>query len=175
MLKGISAWSFPRTWITIFWLPARATSIIRRSFPKACQRRPQQSRAGFEIEIVLDKIYLDKEIRPENIYYDLDKWDSRAEAQPTLDRWAETLKLNPKVKIQLSSHTDCRGTDAYNESLSQKRAQSAVDYLITKGIDAQRLEARGYGEGVPEATCACTRCTEDEHQLNRRTAFRVVE
>ena len=142
---------------------------------KGIAKDPNNPEQVFEIEIVLDKIYLDKEIRLENIYYDLDKWDIRADAQPTLDRLAETLKLNPKVKIQLSSHTDCRGTDAYNESLSQKRAQSAVDYLITKGIDAQRLEARGYGEGVPEATCACTRCTEDEHQLNRRTAFRVVE
>ncbi|AEE54031.1 OmpA family protein [Haliscomenobacter hydrossis] len=142
---------------------------------KGIAKDPKNPEQIFEIEIVLDKIYLDKEIRLENIYYDLDKWDIRADAQPTLDKLAETLKLNPKVRIQLSSHTDCRGTDVYNESLSQKRAQSAVDYLISKGIEAQRLEARGYGEGVPEATCACARCSEDEHQLNRRTAFRVVE
>ena len=142
---------------------------------KGIAKDPANPEQIFEIEIILDKIYLDKEIRLENIYYDLDKWDIRADAQPTLDKLAETLKLNPKVKIQLSSHTDCRGTVPYNETLSQKRAQSAVDYLISKGIEAQRLEARGYGEGVPEATCACATCSEDEHQLNRRTAFRVVE
>jgi outer membrane protein OmpA-like peptidoglycan-associated protein len=142
---------------------------------KGIAKDPANPEQIFEIEIILDKIYLDKEIRLENIYYDLDKWDIRADAQPTLDKLTETLKLNPKVKIQLSSHTDCRGTVPYNETLSQKRAQSAVDYLISKGIEAQRLEARGYGEGVPEATCACASCSEDEHQLNRRTAFKVVE
>jgi outer membrane protein OmpA-like peptidoglycan-associated protein len=142
---------------------------------KGIAKDPDNPEQVFEIEIVLDKIFLDKDIRLENIYYDLDKWDIRADAQPTLDKLAETLKLNPKIKIQLSSHTDCRGSDTYNESLSQKRAQSAVDYLISKGIDAARLEARGYGEGVPEATCACAKCSEEEHQLNRRTAFRVVQ
>jgi outer membrane protein OmpA-like peptidoglycan-associated protein len=142
---------------------------------KGIAKDPNNPEQVFEIEIVLDKIYLDKDIRLENIYYDLDKWDIRADAQPTLDKLSETLKLNPKIKIQLSSHTDCRGSDTYNESLSQKRAQSAVDYLISKGIDAARLEARGYGEGVPEATCACAKCSEEEHQLNRRTAFRVVQ
>ncbi|MCB0609356.1 MAG: OmpA family protein, partial [Lewinella sp.] len=63
----------------------------------------------------------------------------------------------------------------YNEDLSQKRAQSAVDYLITKGIDSSRLSARGYGESVPEADCLCARCTEEEHQLNRRTTFKITQ
>ncbi len=129
----------------------------------------------FEVEIVLDKIFLDKEIRLENIYYDFDKWDIREDAKPTLDALAENLKLNPNIRIQLSSHTDCRGNDSYNEALSQKRAQSAVDYLISKGIDPLRLVAKGYGEGVPEATCICARCTEEEHQLNRRTTFKIIE
>ncbi len=129
----------------------------------------------FEIEIVLDKIFLNKEIRLENIYYDFDKWDIREDAKPTLDELAENLKLNPTIRIEMGSHTDCRGNNPYNEELSQKRAQSAVEYLISKGIVADRLIARGYGENVPEASCACTRCTEEEHQLNRRTTFKIIE
>ena len=129
----------------------------------------------FEVEIVLDKIFLNKEIRLENIYYDLDKWDIRKDAEPTLNALAENLKLNPAIRIQLSSHTDCRASDSYNELLSQRRAQSAVDYLIAKGIDASRLTAKGYGESQPEVNCICTRCSEDQHQLNRRTTFKIIE
>lgn len=129
----------------------------------------------FEVEIVLDKIFLNKEIRLENIYYDLDKWDIRKDAEPTLNALAENLKLNPAIRIQLSSHTDCRASDSYNELLSQRRAQAAVDYLIAKGIDASRLTAKGYGESQPEVNCICTRCSEDQHQLNRRTTFKIIE
>ncbi len=141
---------------------------------KGIAKDPNATEQVFEIEIVLDKVFLDKEIRLENIYYNYDKWDIRDDAKPTLDRLAEILTLNSTIKIQLASHTDCRGTDTYNEDLSQKRAQSVVDYLISKGIDQARLEPRGYGEGVPEAGCACARCTEDEHQLNRRTTFKIL-
>jgi outer membrane protein OmpA-like peptidoglycan-associated protein len=124
---------------------------------------------------VLERIFVDKEIRLENIYYDFDQWFIRDDAKPTLDELANLLKINPAVRIQLGSHTDCRGSDAYNEQLSQRRAQSAVDYLIAQGIDPVRLEARGYGESVPANDCLCARCTEDEHQYNRRTTFKIVE
>jgi len=142
---------------------------------KGIEPDPDNPVQRFEVEIVLDKIYIGREIRLENIYYDFDKWDIREDAKPTLDELAENLKLNPNIRIELASHTDCRGTTTYNEDLSQKRAQSAVEYLISKGIEASRLGARGYGEGAPEATCACTRCTEEEHQLNRRTTFKITE
>lgn len=142
---------------------------------KSLGQDPDNPVQRFELEIVLDKIFLDKEIRLENIYYDLDKSDIRADAQPTLNALAENLKLNPTIRIQLSSHTDCRASDAYNQALSQRRAQAAVDYLISKGIEPSRLIAKGFGESVPEATCACARCTEDEHQLNRRTTFKIIE
>ncbi|MCB0594609.1 MAG: OmpA family protein [Lewinellaceae bacterium] len=138
-------------------------------------RDPNNPVQTFEIEIVLDKIFLDKEITLENIYYDFDKWDIRNDAKPTLDELTRNLKLNPDIRIQLGSHTDCRGTTRYNEDLSQKRAQSAVDYLIANGIDPSRLVARGYGESQPEVDCLCARCTEDEHQANRRTTFKIIE
>ncbi len=134
--------------------------------------RPVQT---FEIEIVLDKIFRNREIVLENIYYDYDKWDIRPDAEPTLNRLADVLRQNPDIRIQLGSHTDCRGQDAYNENLSQKRAQSAVNYLIGKGIDPGRLSALGYGETQPAVSCLCTRCTESEHQANRRTTFKILE
>lgn len=142
---------------------------------KGIGKDPNNPVMRFEVEVVLDKIFLDKEIRLENIYYDFDKWDIREDAKPTLNTLAENLKLNPKIQIQLSSHTDCRGNPRYNQNLSQKRAQSAVDYLISKGIKANRLVAKGYGEDQLEIECICSRCTEEEHQTNRRTTFKVLD
>ncbi|MCP3933621.1 MAG: OmpA family protein [Bacteroidetes bacterium] len=129
----------------------------------------------FEVEILLDKIFRNKEIRLENIYYDFDKWDIREDAMPTLNDLAQNLLLNPEIRIQLASHTDCRGNARYNEDLSQKRAQSAVDYLISKGIESDRLTAKGFGEAVLEINCPCSRCSEEEHQRNRRTTFTILE
>lgn len=124
--------------------------------------------------LILEKIYVNTEIRIDNIYYDYDKWNIRKDAEPALDSLANILELNSKIRIQLSSHTDCRGNDKYNETLSQKRAQSAVDYLIKKGISKNRLIAKGYGESSPAIRCECVKCTEDEHQINRRTTFKII-
>lgn len=142
---------------------------------KGMAKDPANPVQTYELEIVLDKIYRNREIVLENIYYDYDKWDIRPDAEPTLNRLAEVLRQNPTIRIQLGSHTDCRGNDSYNATLSQRRAESAVNYLITKGIDAERLGAVGYGETQPAADCICVRCTENEHQTNRRTTFKVVE
>ncbi len=129
----------------------------------------------FEVEIVLDKIFLDKEIVLEDIYYDFDKWDIRRDAKPTLDKLANTMILNPDVSIQMGSHTDCRGNNRYNEDLSQKRAQSAVNYLISKGVASERLIAKGFGEDELRIDCVCARCSEEDHQQNRRTTFKILE
>jgi len=127
------------------------------------------------IELVLDKIYTNKEINLKNIYYDYDKWDIKEEAKPTLDELVKLLNDNPQINIQLSSHTDCRGTDDYNIVLSQKRAQSVVDYLISKNIEAKRLIAIGYGETQLLDLCVCEICTENQHQINRRTTFKIIK
>jgi outer membrane protein OmpA-like peptidoglycan-associated protein len=142
---------------------------------KGIGKDPNNPILKFEIEIVLDKIYRNKEITLENIYYDFDKWDIRKDAQPTLNKLAATLLQNPEIRIELASHTDCRGNARYNEDLSQKRAQSAVNYLISKGVSADRLRAKGYGENQLSIDCACARCTEKEHQANRRTTFKIIE
>ena len=78
-------------------------------------------------------------------------------------------------RVELSSHTDSRNSDAYNKDLSQRRAQSCVDYIIAKGIDPIRIIARGYGESQLVNRCADgVACTEDEHQANRRTELRLL-
>jgi len=112
----------------------------------------------------------------EDLYYDFDKYNIRPDAAKILDKLVETLQTHPNLEIELSSHTDSRGNDAYNMKLSQHRAESAVAYLESRGITAKRLQAKGYGEtrllnkcknGVP--------CTDAEHQLNRRTEVRVLK
>ena len=92
-----------------------------------------------------------------------------------LNALATILIDNGRIRIELGSHTDCRADDDYNLELSQKRAQSAVDYLINKGIKADRLIARGYGETNFAVNCECNTCSDDEHQANRRTTFKIVQ
>jgi peptidoglycan-associated lipoprotein len=141
---------------------------------------------------------IDKPIELPNILYDFNKWDLRPESMVSLDKLVETLNDNPNVTIELMSHTDSRDTEEYNMELSQKRAQAVVDYLIDKGIDPERLSARGYGESSPKVVDEeiasgydflregyilneqfINSLPNDEqkeiaHQINRRTEFRVL-
>jgi outer membrane protein OmpA-like peptidoglycan-associated protein len=91
-----------------------------------------------------------------------------------LDTLTQLLSDNPDIRIQLNSHTDCRGEEESNQELSQARAQAAVDYLIRNGIGRNRLTAQGFGESRPEIECLCELCTEEEHQANRRTSFTIL-
>lgn len=92
----------------------------------------------------------EKPIEIPNIFYDYDRWELRPESMTALDRLVEILNDNPNVTIELGSHTDCRGTLEYNYDLSQKRAQSVVNYLIEKGIATDRLKAKGYAQSQPK-------------------------
>lgn len=126
----------------------------------------------FETNILLEEIVLDKAFELENIYYDFDSANIRADAAIELDRLVTILKDNPPIKIELSSHTDARGEALYNQELSKRRAQSAVAYIISQGVDPSRITARGYGESqliIKEAK------TDEEHETNRRTEFKVTE
>jgi outer membrane protein OmpA-like peptidoglycan-associated protein len=106
------------------------------------------------------------------IFYDFARWEIRPDAAKELDERVFTfLKDNPKLIVELGSHTDARGTDQNNLILSQKRAKSAVDYLISKGIDPDRIKAKGYGETDLKIKDAKT---EEEHQANRRTTIKVL-
>lgn len=111
----------------------------------------------------------------ENIHYDFDKHAIRKDAEEILDGLLKTLHENPSLKIELASHTDSRGSDNYNKSLSQNRAQAAVDYLIDHGIARERMVAKGYGETRLLNRCANgVECSEVDHQTNRRTEFTVL-
>nr|WP_121273849.1 OmpA family protein [Pedobacter schmidteae] len=110
-----------------------------------------------------------------NIYYDFDKWNIRPDAAFELNKLVVVLNDHPGMQIELGSHTDSRGNDAYNLQLSQRRAESAVAYLISKGIDRNRLSAKGYGESKLLNRCSNgVKCAEAEHQANRRSEFKVI-
>ncbi|MFZ2339893.1 MAG: OmpA family protein [Bacteroidales bacterium] len=156
----------------------------------------QEKSRDFMVTIPLTAI--DKPIELPNIFYDFGKWDLRPESMVSLDKLVETLNDNSNVTIELMSHTDSRDTEEYNLDLSQKRAQSVVQYLIEKGIAVDRLSARGYGESTPKVVDAATAeqnpflkegtslteqfintlASEEQkeiaHQINRRTEFRVL-
>ena len=127
------------------------------------------------IELVLNKIFTNVEITLENIYYNFNKSDIRPDAEPTLDSLIQLMIENPQIDIQLSSHTDCRGDDEYNQILSQKRAESAVRYMAKSGVSNDRMTAKGFGENALAVNCNCDDCTEQEHQINRRTTFKILE
>lgn len=126
------------------------------------------------LEIKLDKIFKGEEIVLDNIYYDLNKATLRQDALPALEELANMLNQNPNVNIQLSAHTDCRGTAFYNLNLSQRRANSVTRYLIESGIDQDRLKSKGFGKSSLAIECECDDCTEEEHQTNRRTTFKIL-
>ncbi|HUX97284.1 MAG TPA: OmpA family protein [Bacteroidales bacterium] len=156
----------------------------------------QEKSREFMVTILLTAI--DKPIELPNILYDFGKWDLRPESMVSLDKLVETLFDNPNVTIELMSHTDSRDTEEYNQDLSQKRAQVVVQYLIGKGIEPERLSAKGYGESTPKTVDASiiaqnpfliigsmlteqyiNSLSDDEqkeiaHQINRRTEFRVL-
>jgi outer membrane protein OmpA-like peptidoglycan-associated protein len=110
-----------------------------------------------------------------HIYYDFDQAFIRDESNPELNKLLKLLSDNPNYIIELSSHTDARGSNGYNNRLSQRRAESVVRWLVSKGVERDRLVPRGYGESI--ATNKCVNnvpCAEKEHQMNRRTEFRVL-
>ncbi|MDX9846228.1 MAG: OmpA family protein [Tenuifilaceae bacterium] len=150
----------------------------------------------FTVEIQLTSTA--KPIELPNIFYDYDRWELRPESMAALDRLIEVLNDNPTIVIELGAHTDSRGTLEYNYDLSQKRAQSVVNYLIERGVPAERLRAKGYAQSQPKVVdeqlvqqypflnigaklnqefidkIQNQEQQETVHQINRRTEFRVL-
>jgi OOP family OmpA-OmpF porin len=123
----------------------------------------------------LEKINKDKTYTLKNIYYDYKSATLRDSSKVVLDTLFTLLENNPRIVIELSSHTDSRGGNDYNQQLSQERAESCVNYLISKGITANRMIPKGYGETKLLNNCGDkSKCTEEQHQVNRRTEFKVV-
>ncbi|MBS1487703.1 MAG: OmpA family protein [Bacteroidetes bacterium] len=131
----------------------------------------------FDTLMVLDRKTKNARFVLNNIYFGYDSADIRPAAARELNKLAQLLEDNPEIKIEMGSHTDSVASDAYNLELSQRRAQSTVNYLIRKGIDPKRLTAKGYGESVPIARNSNPDGTDNPvgRQKNRRTEFRIVE
>ncbi len=126
-------------------------------------------------EVRLKKVVVGESIRLDHIYYDVNSADLRTESEVELDKVVGFMKDNPHLKIELGSHTDSRGSDAYNLRLSQKRAESATQYLIDQGIDKKRIIPKGYGESRPVNRCVNgVSCSAEEHQENRRTEIKIL-
>ena len=111
-----------------------------------------------------------------HIYYDFNQAYIREDAVPELEKLLSTLELNPDLIIEIGSHTDSRGSDAYNLSLSDRRAKSSASYIVSQGIDKSRIQGKGYGEVQLMNRCTNgVKCSKEEHQLNRRTEFKITK
>lgn len=109
------------------------------------------------------------------IYFDLDKSTINQAAAFDLEKILDVLEQNPTMKLDIRSHTDSRQTFKYNEALSDRRAKATIDWLISKGISPIRLTGKGYGETQLVNNCADgVSCSEEEHQLNRRSEFIIT-
>lgn len=154
------------------WKPMFFTITQPKNFCMIGKKLSENFTANFE----LDQIIIEKPIVLENIYYDLDKWFIRPDAAKELDRLVQVMADNPSLNIELSSHTDSRAGDQYNLVLSDKRAKAAVEYVVSKGIDAKRMKWKGYGESRLVNHCKNNvDCSEELHQQNRRTEFKAIK
>ena len=116
------------------------------------------------------------QVKINKIYFDFDKWNIRPDAAKELDVLVGVMKKYPDMEIEVSAHTDCRGSSDYNLSLSHKRAKSTLDYLVSQGIAKSRLKSIGYGEMQPLNKCVREGiCKEEEYDVNRRCEFKLLK
>ena len=120
------------------------------------------------------KIIKEGVVELNTIYFEFDKSNITKEAAFELDKLVEAMKSKPELVIMAKSHTDSRGSDQYNMSLSNRRAKSTVQYIISKGIAKERISGQGYGESEPKVACG-ENCTEEQHAQNRRSEFLIVK
>ncbi|WP_299156818.1 OmpA family protein [uncultured Christiangramia sp.] len=156
--------------------PVEAKEIKYETFNGTIDTRETDETDTLKYDIQLNPIK-DVEYLAEidNIYFDFDKSNIRPDAAQELDKLVALMQDEyPELVIAIGSHTDRRGTDAYNVKLAERRAKSTFDYLVANGIAENRIqEYKGYGENKPAIDC--NRCSEKDHQLNRRSMFSVVE
>jgi len=128
-----------------------------------------------EPKVIVEVVKKNEAIRLNNIYYDYDDDKILQDAEIDLNVILGLMNQYPDMVIELSSHTDSRGVSTYNQNLSQRRAESARNWLIDKGVDGARIQPVGYGESVILNHCTNgTRCSDDEHRVNRRTEFKMI-
>lgn len=133
------------------------------------------------LDLSLDKIEvgmdLGKIIDIKPIYFDYNKFNIREDAAVELEKIITVMTDNPAMVIELGSHTDCRGSSAYNERLSDKRAKASAKYIKSKITNPERISGKGYGENALSEDCGgnCKSCSDEQHQLNRRTEFKIIK
>lgn len=142
------------------------------TFAVAAQAKGGQTRVDAALQPI-ETIVTETEVVLQPIYFEFDKHNVTREGAFELDKLIEAMKQNPQMTIMVKAHTDSRGSDAYNMGLSDRRARSTVQYVISKGIAKDRISGKGYGETEPKV--ACTECSEEQHQQNRRSEFIIVK
>ena len=120
--------------------------------------------------ILLSRISIGSKTVMKNVFYDFNQSTLRKESEYELNLLIKLLNENSKLRVEISSHTDNKGSEKYNLELSEKRSKAVVDYLVAHGIDASRLESKGYGFSEPIAS----NTSEDGRQQNRRTEFKII-
>ena len=142
---------------------------------KTIRKKVLLKKKATEPEYITETVTINEPIRLNNIYYEFDKWDILPDAEKDLTILLDLMNEYEDMVIELSSHTDSQGPTPYNEDLSQKRAQSATDWLIDKGVNSERIVPKGYGESVILNRCVNgVRCPDEEHMFNRRTEFKII-
>jgi len=151
-------------------------SMAGRVIPQELLTKPETD-TTFQVTIRMEKVEINKTYAVENIYYDFNESKIREDAAEELDKFVQVLNDNPGIKVELGSHTDSKGSDEFNQKLSQQRAESAVNYLISKGISPTRITAKGYGESQPIEPNENPDGSDNPEgrQRNRRTEFKVLE
>jgi len=161
---------------TIYTIKTGKTGYFSESrvctLPKVLETMVFSKSNGYDMDFQLLKIQTKQEVTLNNIYYDYNKATLRPTSMIELDKLASMIRETPGILIQINAYTDERGRSEYNMKLSAKRANSVVEYLISKGVNRERLIAKGYGESKLLIVNAIT---EDDHQANRRTAFQVID
>ena len=128
-----------------------------------------------KLEICAQEAECGKGLGLRNILFDLDKYVIKEIAKVELNRLVRFMQDNPGVKVEVGSHTDCRSSSAYNQTLSQNRANASVDYVVSQGIERSRISGKGYGESQLLNECGDgVSCSEDQHAINRRTEMKVI-
>jgi OOP family OmpA-OmpF porin len=128
-------------------------------------------------DLYLVPIEIGQIVRLNNVFFDFDKWDLRSESFIELDRVVKLLKENPAIEIEMSAHTDSKGADEYNMTLSDNRARSCMEYILSKGIATNRITSHGYGETIPMASNTNPDGSDNPEgrQLNRRVEFKILK
>lgn len=156
---------------TNYTLQVAATNFETGTFPIA---KVTTNETTIKAELVPSEVIItEKEVILKNVYFDFDKSNITAQGANELDKLVNVLRENPSMVIFVKSHTDSKGKAAYNLNLSEQRAQSTVQYIISKGISKDRITGKGFGNTEPKINC--TNCTEEENAQNRRSEFLIVK